>query len=139
MPDKRIACKTIAFVSLHLMRKLIRGFGFAFKGIGYAIDTQLNFRLHLVAALIAGLLGYALHISVSEWIWIICCIALVLAAELLNTAIEILTDIVSPEYNIKAGHVKDVAAGAVLITALFALATGLIIFLPKILILIHAA
>lgn len=121
------------------MRKLIRGFGFAFKGIGYAIATQLNFRVHLVAALAAGLLGYALHISASEWIWVVCCTALVLAAELLNTAIEILTDMVSPEYDVKAGHVKDVAAGAVLITAIFALITGLIIFLPKILTLIHAA
>ena len=121
------------------MRKLIRGFGFAFKGIGYAIATQLNFRVHLVAALTAGLLGYALHISANEWIWVIFCVALVLAAELLNTAIEVLTDMVSPEYNVKAGHVKDVAAGAVLITAIFALVTGLIIFLPKILILIHAA
>jgi len=121
------------------MKKLISGFGFAFKGIGYAIATQLNFRVHLVAALIAGLLGYALQISAGEWIWVVCCIALVLAAELLNTAIEILTDMVSPEHNVKAGHVKDVAAGAVLITAIFALITGLIIFLPKILILAHAA
>ena len=130
---------TLAFVSLPLMRKLIRGFGYAFKGIGYAIATQLNFRVHLVAALTAGLLGYALHISAGEWIWVIFCIALVLAIELLNTAIEILTDMVSPAYHVKAGRVKDAAAGAVLVAALFALVTGLIIFLPKILNLIHAA
>lgn len=121
------------------MRKLIRGFGFAFKGIGYAIATQLNFRVHLIAALIAALMGYALHISANEWIWITFCIALVLATELFNTAVELLTDIVSPEYNIKAGHVKDAAAGAVLVTAIFALIASLIIFLPKILTLIHAA
>lgn len=121
------------------MKKLIRGFGYAFKGIGYATATQLNFRIHLVASLTACLLGYALHISVNEWIWIIFCMALVLAAELFNTAIEVLTDLVSPEYNTKAGHVKDVAAGGVLVTAIFALITGIIIFLPKILTLIHAA
>ena len=121
------------------MKKLIRGFGYAFKGIGYAATTQLNFRIHLVASLTAILLGYALHLSTNEWIWIIFCMALVMAAELLNTAIEVLVDLVSPAYNEKAGHVKDVAAGAVLITAIFALITGLIIFLPKILMLTHAA
>jgi diacylglycerol kinase (ATP) len=121
------------------MKKLIRGFGFAFKGIGYATSTQINFRIHLVASLTAALLGYALKVSAIEWIWIIFCMALVLAAELFNTAIEVLTDLVSPDYNQKAGHVKDVAAGAVLITAIFALITGIIIFLPKILALIHAA
>ena len=121
------------------MRKFIRGFGHAFNGIAYAASTQLNFRVHLVAALIAGFLGYALQVSVNEWIWIIACIALVLATELLNTAIEILTDIVSPEFNPKAGYVKDAAAGGVLVTAIFALAVGLIIFLPKIIALIYAA
>jgi len=121
------------------MKKLIRGFGYAFKGIWYATVTQLNFRVHLVASLTAALLGCALKVSAIEWIWIIFCMALVLAAELFNTSIEVLTDLVSPEYNTKAGHVKDISAGAVLVTAIFALITGTIIFLPKILALIHAA
>lgn len=121
------------------MKKLIRGFGFAFKGIGYAVATQLNFRIHLAASLAAGWLGYALHISANEWLWIALCIALVLAAELLNTAIEVLTNLVSPGFNPEAGHVKDIAAGAVLITAIFSVISGLIIFLPKILTLTYAA
>jgi len=121
------------------MKKFIRGFGYAFKGIGYATKTQLNFRVHLVAMLIAVVLGYALHISPGEWLWVSLCIALVLSAELINTALELLTDLVSPGYNEKAGHAKDVAAAAVLITALFALVTACIIFLPKIIALIHAA
>lgn len=115
--------------------KLMRSFGYAFKGIKYAAKTQLNFRIHLVAMLTAIFMGYALHISASEWYWIMLCITLVLVAELLNTAIETLTDLVSPEYNVKAGHVKDVAAGAVVITALFAIILGLIIFLPKLIML----
>ncbi len=122
------------------MKKLLRSFGYAFKGIGYAAKTQLNFRVHLVATFIAVFLGFTLHISVNEWQWIILCVALVLTAELFNTAIEFLTDLVSPEYNKLAGHVKDISAGAVLTTAIFALATGLIIFLPKLQLLIqHAA
>jgi diacylglycerol kinase (ATP) len=121
------------------MKKFIRGFGYAFKGIGYSAKTQLNFRVHLVAMLLAVFLGYALHITVNEWQWIILCITLVLVAELFNTAIEFLTDLVSPNYNELAGHVKDISAGAVLITALFALITGIIIFLPKLLILLYYA
>jgi diacylglycerol kinase (ATP) len=122
------------------MKKFIRGFGFAFNGLGYAAKTQLNFRVHLVAAIIVGYMGYALKISADEWLWVVLSIALVLMAELFNTALEFLTDLVSPEYNKLAGHVKDVSAGAVVIAALFALVTGLIIFLPKLLLLInHAA
>jgi diacylglycerol kinase (ATP) len=121
------------------MKKFIRGFGFAIKGISYATKTQLNFRVHLVAALTAAFMGYALKVSTIEWIWLIFCMSLVMAAELFNTAIEVLVDLVSPDYNEKAGHVKDIAAGAVLVTAIFALITGFIIFLPKIIALIHAA
>jgi len=122
------------------MKKFIRGFGYAFKGLRYATATQLNFRVHLVATLLTLYAGYALHISTNEWQWIILCIALVLISELLNTAIEFLTDLVSPDYNELAGRVKDVSAGAVLVAAIFALVTGAIIFLPKLLSLIqHAA
>ena len=122
------------------MRKLIRSFGYAFKGIGYAAKTQLNFRVHLVATIVACFLGYALNITADEWRWIMLCVALVLTAELFNTAIEFLTDLASPGYNELAGHVKDISAGAVLVTAFFALITGAVIFLPKLQLLIqHAA
>jgi diacylglycerol kinase len=114
------------------MKRLFRSFGFAFKGIKYAFDTQPNFRIHLVAGAIAVALGFVLQISTAEWLWVILSIAAVLSAELLNTAIETLTDLVSPTYNIKAGHVKDVSAGAVVVVAVFALLAGIIIFLPKI-------
>jgi len=142
--EGREGVKILTYSTLHLfkfgsMKKFIRGFGYAFKGISYAAKTQLNFRVHLVATLLAVFMSYALHISANEWQWIILCIALVLAAELFNTAIEFLTDLVSPDYNEIAGHVKDASAGAVLIIALFALITGAIIFLPKLLVLIHYA
>ena len=121
------------------MRKFIRGFGYALNGIWHVAVTQLNFRVHLVAALLAVYAGYALHISKEEWLWIILSIGLVLVAELFNTALEFLTDLVSPDYNKKAGLVKDMSAGAVLITAITALVIGLIIFVPKLLVLIHHA
>jgi diacylglycerol kinase (ATP) len=119
------------------MNKFIRGFGYAFNGLLHAAKTQLNFRVHLVCAVIAMALGYALHISTAEWLWISLCIGMVLLTELINTAIELLVDLVSPEYNEKAGRIKDMCAAAVLITAITALVIGGVIFVPKILLLFH--
>jgi diacylglycerol kinase len=122
------------------MNKFIRGFGYALKGLWYASRTQLNFRVHLICALIAVFMGYALHISAQEWLWIILCIGMVLIVELINTAMEIFSDIVSPGYNEKIGHVKDICAAAVLLTAATALVIGAVIFLPKLIALVnHAA
>jgi diacylglycerol kinase (ATP) len=122
------------------MKKLIRSFGYAFKGVAYATTTQLNFRIHLVATTMALLMGWFLHISTIEWQWIMLCITIVLVTEIFNTMIESLVDLVSPGYNEKAGHIKDMSAGAVVIAAAFSLTTGIIIFLPKILLLVnHAA
>lgn len=121
------------------MNKFIRGFGYAFKGVSYAVKTQLNFRVHLVCAVIVVGLGYFLRISTAEWLWIILAIGLVLVAEAFNTALELLVDFVSPEYNEKAGHIKDMCAAAVLITAATSLVIGIIIFLPKVVALFHHA
>lgn len=118
------------------MKKFIRSFGYAFKGIGYTAKTQLNFRVELVTAALSVCLGFALNISANEWQWVLLNIVLVLIAELFNTAIECLTDLVSPGYNELAGHVKDVSSGAVLIACIFALTSGSIIFLPKLIALI---
>jgi len=122
------------------MKKLIRSFGYAFKGVAYATTSQLNFRIHLAATVLATIAGFLLHISSGEWQWVMLCVTIVLVTEIFNTMIETLVDLVSPGFNEKAGRVKDMAAGAVVIAATFALVTGLIIFLPKILLLFnHAA
>jgi diacylglycerol kinase (ATP) len=114
------------------MLRLIKSFGYAFKGFWYATKTQLNFRIHLVAAAVVVALGFYLHLQQSDWLWISLAITSVLSAELLNTSIEVLTDRVSPEYNIKAGHVKDVAAAAVIITVFFSVVVAALILIPKI-------
>ncbi|MEO6631887.1 MAG: diacylglycerol kinase family protein, partial [Mucilaginibacter sp.] len=105
------------------MKKLIRSFGYAFKGVAYATTSQLNFRIHLVATALATIAGFALHINAGEWQWVMLCITIVLVTEIFNTMIETLVDLVSPSYNEKAGRVKDMAAGAVVIAAAFALVT----------------
>jgi diacylglycerol kinase (ATP) len=109
----------------------IKSFGFAFQGIATFFKTQHNAWIHCLAAILTITLGFVLHVNTTEWCWLIIAIALVIIAEMLNTAIEFLTDLVSPEIHPQAKKVKDIAAGAVLIAAIAALAIGLIVFLPK--------
>lgn len=112
-----------------------RSFKYAVRGIRIIFKTQHNAWVHGLAALVAILLGLWLHISAGEWAVIILSITSVLAAEAFNTAMEIDIDLTSPNYHPYARDTKDVAAGAVLLTVLGAIAVGLIIFLPKILVL----
>lgn len=88
--------------------------------------------VHLLAAILVILAGFLLNISRLEWIAIIFVITLVIALEIINTAIELLVDWISPEHHPQAGKIKDLAAGAVLIAAIGAAITGVMIFLPKI-------
>lgn len=108
-------------------------FVYAFRGIALFFKTQRNSWIHLFAAITAIAMGFLFSITQLQWLFIVCAIGLVFTAEALNTAIEFLADFVSPEWNDKIGHVKDVAAGAVLFAAFTALAIGLIIFVPYLL------
>ena len=107
-------------------------FRYAFNGILELFRAEPNARIHLVFTILVIIMGWYLEISRIEWCVVILCIASVLAAEAFNTALENLTDLVSPGQNSLAGKTKDVAAGAVLICAIGAAIAGLIIFLPKI-------
>lgn len=113
------------------MRRLVKSFGYALSGIAYTTKTQMNFRIHLAAIILVVVFGWYLKLSSADWLWIVLAIGLVLVAELLNTAIELLVDLVSPDFNIQAGRVKDVAAGAVIVAALISVVIGAIIFIPK--------
>lgn len=115
-----------------MLKTRIKSFGYAIKGIAFFFSSQPNAKIHLMAGVLASGLGYTLKISNLEWVGIVFSIGAVLTTEAINTALEELVNFVSPEYHKQAGIVKDVAAGAVLITALMALVIGCIIFLPKI-------
>lgn len=115
------------------LRKFIKGFKFAWKGLRYAFRTQLNFQVQVFCALAVTGLSCYLGLDADEWLWIALAITLVLTCELANTAIEKLVDLVSPEINPKAGIIKDIFAGLVLISAIFALIVAMLILLPKIL------
>lgn len=95
--------------------------------------TEHNAWLHAVAAVAAITLGIVLHISATEWCAVTICIGMVFAMEAVNTALEALCDHVSPQFAPMIKRAKDTAAAAVLITAIAALAVGLIIFIPRIL------
>jgi len=109
------------------------GFGYASKGLIEAIRTQFNIRFHFAATIGVIALAFYFDLTVTEWCFILLSIGLMWTTELLNTAIEYLTDFVSPEFNELAGKVKDIAAAAVLLAAIVSASVGLIIFMPKIL------
>jgi diacylglycerol kinase len=111
---------------------MLDSFRFAFKGIKEAFHTQWNFKIHLICTVLIFSAGFIFHISVGEWTAVILCIGMVLTLELMNTAIEYLVNLVSPDYNIQAGKVKDIAAGAVLIGAVTSIIVAAVIFIPKI-------
>lgn len=110
--------------------KRLKSFTYAWKGIKNFVTHEHNAWIHLTATLLTILAGFLFEIQRGEWIAIILCIGLVMAAEAFNTAIERLVNLVSPAWHPIAGEVKDIAAGAVLICAITAALIGLIIFIP---------
>ena len=114
------------------MKARIKSFSYAIQGIKTFFQTQHNAWVHILATSIVIIVGYVVKLSTTEWCWIIVAIALVFITEMLNTAIEFLTDLVSPEYHPIAKRTKDVAAGAVLVAAIIAVFIGMTVFLPKI-------
>ncbi len=112
------------------MNKRIASFGYAWTGIRSFVSKEPNARIHCSAIVLVTIAGFFFGITRTEWVIIILCFGLVLAAEGINTAIERLVNLVSPEWHPLAGDVKDIAAGAVLICAAAAAIIGCIIFVP---------
>jgi len=110
---------------------ITRSFGFAFSGLKTAFKKEPNFRLHLITTLLVVISAYLLKFNLLEWLILTLTIFLVIIFELINTALEALVDLVSSEIKPEAKIAKDVSAAAVLLTALFAIIVGTILFLPK--------
>ena len=109
----------------------IASFGYAFRGLAQLLATQHNAWIHAAATALVCALGALFGISAGEWIAIVLAIALVWSAEAMNTAFESLCDVVSPALHPSVRRAKDVAAGAVLLSAAGAAAVGLIVFTPR--------
>ncbi|MCR4765017.1 MAG: diacylglycerol kinase family protein [Bacteroidaceae bacterium] len=115
------------------LKKQLKSFTFAWKGIITCVGHEQNITFHVIAAILVIAAGFFFDISKIEWMLVMLCIGMVISAELFNSTIERLVDKVSPEWNKAAGEIKDIAAGAVLVTAIAAAIVGLIIFTPYIL------
>ena len=111
----------------------LRSFGHAFRGLKVLLQTQHNARIHALATVLVLAAGALMRISPAEWALIVLAIVSVWATEALNTAIEFLVDLASPELHPLAAKAKDVAAGAVLVAAIGSLIVGILVFGPHIL------
>lgn len=111
----------------------LRSFVFAFDGIAHVVRTQRNMRVHMLVAALVTLLGVWVRLSPTEWAICALTMGVVFAAEILNTVIESLVDLASPDHHDLAKIAKDAAAGAVLVLAIFATLVGIFIMLPKLL------
>ncbi|MCG8016213.1 MAG: diacylglycerol kinase family protein [Candidatus Thiodiazotropha sp. 'RUGA'] len=111
----------------------IRSIGHAIEGIKIVLFTQHNAWVHLAATLSVVVAGIYFSITPNEWVWLVVAIVIVWVSEALNTAFELLCDVASPEFHPIVKKSKDVAAGAVLISAIGSIVIGSIVFLPYVL------
>lgn len=116
-----------------LLRRHTISFKTAFSGLVWALTTQPNFRVHILFSLVAIGLGKYFGISNIEWAIIVFTIVLGFTSEMINTAIESMTDLITNQWNKEAKIAKDVAAGMMLTVAIGAVIIGIIIFLPYLL------
>jgi diacylglycerol kinase (ATP) len=108
----------------------IQSFRHASSGLRFVITTQHNARIHVAMSVIVGIAALLFRVDGAEARWLILAVVLVFAAEILNTAIEFLCDVVSPERNASVGKAKDIAASAVLVSATGAALIGISVFWP---------
>lgn len=106
-------------------------FRHAFRGLGFAIRSEIHVRIHFAATSVVIGAGLYFDLSSTEWCSVSLAIGLVVASEILNTAIERLVDIVRPEHNTAAGQVKDTASAAALVASLAAAVVGILVFGPR--------
>ena len=113
-----------------MLKQMFKSIGIAFDGIIDLIKSENNAKIHLISTIVVIIVGFKLQFLAIEWLWISLAIAGVWVAELFNTAIEKLTDLISPEQNPIAKKIKDYAAGAVLVMAIWAIFVFCLISLP---------
>lgn len=106
--------------------------GYARNGVKLIFRNERNFRIDLVVSILVVIAGFLFDIEHSDWIAISLVISMVFTAEVINSSIEALCDTVSQDYKVNIKYAKDVSAGAVLISAIVSVITGLIVFIPYI-------
>lgn len=114
-------------------KKEKKSFGYAFSGMAVFFRETRHAKVHFLATALVIALGLYLKVSITEWIALTICIALVFSLEAINSALEYTVDLASKEYHVLAKKAKDVAAAAVLIASLFCVVVAVLIFGPKLL------
>lgn len=109
-----------------------RSFGFAIQGFRFTLRSERNIKVMLLGFALAIIAGFIVSLSAMQWAIVLLCCGVVIMAELFNTAIETIVDLVSPEYHMLAGRAKDIAAAAVYILCMFVAVIGLIIYISAI-------
>lgn len=117
------------------LRNRLNSFTYAFNGLRLLFSEEPNSRIHLVCTILVVFAGFFFQISRFEWLAVIASIGFVIAVEIINSAIEALCNHITPELNPNIKKVKDLAAAAVLVSAITACVIGAIIFLPKLIVL----
>lgn len=112
--------------------KRLKGCGYALKGAVTLLKTEASIQVQAFIAVVMTVAGFFFEISAIEWTIQITAIGLIMSLEGMNTAVEAIADFIHPEFHKKIGHIKDIAAGAVFITAIAAVVVGCIIYIPYI-------
>lgn len=115
------------------IRKRVRSFRYAFAGLGLLFREEHNARIHGVVALVVVALGLVFDIKASEWVAVVVCIAMVVSAEIVNSALERVADFIKEERDDRKRDIKDLGAAAVLVCAMGAVVVGLVVFVPYVL------
>lgn len=114
------------------LKKLIKSFGYAIEGLKISVTIDQNVRFHLVVGLIIFLLSVFLRVPKAELMFVVFAIFFVIITEMVNTAIEEMTNLIKREHSEEARIAKDVAAGAVLLAAIFAAIVGVVVLVPRV-------
>lgn len=115
------------------LKSRLGSFRYAFRGLWLLLRNEHNSRIHLFVAVIAIAMGFTFKIDLREWTILVIVTGIVFLAELFNTSLETICDIVDNKWNEKIRNAKDYSAAAVLVSAIISLAAGGIIFIPKLL------
>lgn len=114
------------------MKRLKNSFKFAIEGLIHAFKKEENFKIHTTIGILVIIAGIILKLSLIEWVILIFVIGMVISAELFNTSVENLVDLITEEKKVEAKAAKDTAAACVMILSIVSVIIGIIIFLPKI-------
>lgn len=117
-------------ISPYKKQTQMQSFKMAFHGLAVLIKNERNFRIHLVLAFLVLAASALLGVSTTDWILVLLLIGVVLSAEAINTCVEYICDLVSPEYHPLVKKIKDIAAGVVVLNAIIAVVGGCVIFIP---------